>query len=64
MEYWIQFPGAFAELRRMYPLGRIGQREDISDNALFPASDERRRVTRTVHTLDGGLMAGTGRATL
>lgn len=58
MSYWDRFPDAFADLRRMYPLGRIGEPEDIADYALFLASDESRWVTGTVHAVDGGLMAG------
>ena len=59
MDYWEQFPAGFRELRRMYPLGRIGQPDDIADYALFLASDESRWVTGTVHVVDGGLMGGT-----
>ena len=58
MDYWEQFPAGFRELRRMYPLGRIGQPDDIADYALFLASDESRWVTGTVHAVDGGLMGG------
>ncbi len=61
--YWSQFPTAFEELRRMYPLGRIGQPEDIADYVLFLASDESRWVTGTVHAVDGGLMVGQKLAT-
>ena len=56
--YWEQFPTGFEALRRMYPLGRIGQPEDIADYALFLASDESRWVTGAVHAVDGGLMGG------
>ena len=59
MDYWEQFPAGFEELKRMYPLGRIGDPADIADYALFLASDESRWVTGTVHAVDGGLMAGT-----
>ena len=58
MEYWKQFPAGFEALRRMYPLGRIGEPEDIADYVLFLASDESRWVTGTVHAVDGGLMGG------
>lgn len=63
LDYWSQFPTAFEELRRMYPLGRIGQPEDIADYVLFLASDESRWVTGTVHAVDGGLMVGQKLAT-
>ena len=59
MDYWEQFPTGFEALRRMYPLGRIGEPEDIADYVLFLASDESRWVTGTVHVVDGGLMGGT-----
>ena len=59
LDYWEQFPSGFAELKRMYPLGRIGDPEDIANYALFLASDESSWVTGTVHAVDGGLMAGT-----
>ncbi|MDE0105921.1 MAG: SDR family oxidoreductase [Bryobacterales bacterium] len=56
--YWEQFPAGFDELKRMYPLGRIGEPEDVAHYTLFLASDESRWVTGTVHTIDGGLMGG------
>ena len=59
MGYWERYPAGFAALRRMYPLGRIGEPEDIADYALFLASEESRWVTGTVHAVDGGLMGGT-----
>ncbi len=59
MDYWEQFPAGFEALRQMYPLGRIGEPDDIADYVLFLASDESRWVTGTVHTVDGGLMGGT-----
>ena len=58
MDYWGRFPAGFEALRRMYPLGRIGEPDDIADYALFLASDESRWVTGTVHAVDGGLMGG------
>ncbi len=58
MDYWEKFPAGFESLRRMYPLGRIGEPEDIADYVLFLASDESRWVTGTVHAVDGGLMGG------
>lgn len=58
MSHWKKFPAGFAELMKMYPLGRIGEAEDVADCALFLASDESRWITGAVHTVDGGLTAG------
>ena len=43
----------------MYPLGRIGEPEDIADYTLFLSPDESRWVTGTVNAVEGWLMAGT-----
>lgn len=58
MSHWERFPAGFEALKRMYPLGRIGQPADVAEMALFLASDESRWVTGTVQVVDGGLMAG------
>ncbi len=58
LNYWSRFPSGFDALRKMYPLGRLGQPEDIADYVLFLASDESRWVTGTVHAVDGGLTGG------
>jgi NAD(P)-dependent dehydrogenase (short-subunit alcohol dehydrogenase family) len=51
-------PGAFDRIARWYPLGRVGEAEDIANAALFLASDEAAWVTGAVLNVDGGLMAG------
>lgn len=58
MSHWEKFPAGFEQLKAMYPLGRIGEPDDIAHCALFLASDESRWITGTVQVVDGGLMAG------
>ncbi len=54
-------PGIFAKLEKWYPLGRVGQPEDVANAALFLASDQAAWITGAVLNVDGGLMAGTYR---
>ncbi len=58
MSHWEKFPAGFEQLKKMYPLGRIGEPDDVANCALFLASDESRWITGTVQVVDGGLMAG------
>ncbi|MCB0061228.1 MAG: glucose 1-dehydrogenase [Caldilineaceae bacterium] len=51
-------PQIFEKLAKWYPLGRVGQPEDIAKAALYLASDDAAWVTGTVLNVDGGLMAG------
>lgn len=51
-------PNVFNRLARWYPLGRIGEPEDIANAALFLASDEADCITGETLVVDGGLMAG------
>lgn len=51
-------PGAFDRIAKWYPLGRVGEAEDIANAALFLASDEAAWITGAVLNVDGGLMAG------
>ena len=51
-------PAVFDRISEWYPLGRVGQPEDIANAALFLASDEAAWVTGAVLNVDGGLMAG------
>lgn len=54
-------PQIFERLTPWYPLGRIGQPEDIAKAALFLASDEAAWITGVILPVDGGLMAGSYR---
>ncbi len=51
-------PDVFERLSRWYPLGRVGEPEDIARAALFLASDEASWITGAVLPVDGGLTAG------
>jgi NAD(P)-dependent dehydrogenase (short-subunit alcohol dehydrogenase family) len=58
MDYWAQFPEGYAKLLDMYPLKRIGDPREVSNYALFLASDESAFVTGAICVVDGGLLAG------
>ena len=51
-------PQVFERLVKWYPLGRVGEPEDVSNAVMFLASDDAGWITGTVLTVDGGLMAG------
>jgi NAD(P)-dependent dehydrogenase (short-subunit alcohol dehydrogenase family) len=51
-------PDVFERLTPWYPLGRVGEPEDIARAALFLASDEASWITGVVLPVDGGLTAG------
>lgn len=53
-----QDPEIFERLTRWYPLGRIGDPDDIARAVVFLASDDAAWVTGVVLPVDGGLMAG------
>lgn len=54
-------PQVFERLSRWYPLGRVGEPDDVANAALFLASDEAAWITGVVLPVDGGLMAGSFR---
>jgi NAD(P)-dependent dehydrogenase (short-subunit alcohol dehydrogenase family) len=54
-------PGIFERVAEWYPLGRVGEPEDIANAALFLASDEASWITGAVLPVDGGLLAGTSK---
>lgn len=58
-DYGAQAAGATkAELGAQYPLGKIGQPEDVAGLALYLASDESSYITGTEMVVDGGANAG------
>ncbi|HTW28892.1 MAG TPA: SDR family oxidoreductase [Acetobacteraceae bacterium] len=51
-------PRVFEDLARWYPLGRVGEPEDIAAAIAFLASDDAAFITGTDLAVDGGLLAG------
>ena len=56
-----QDPEIFDRLAKWYPLGRVGEPEDVARAALFLASDDAAWITGTNLVVDGGLLAGSYR---
>jgi NAD(P)-dependent dehydrogenase (short-subunit alcohol dehydrogenase family) len=56
-------PKVFERLVKWYPLGRVGEPDDVANAAMFLASDEASWITGTVLCVDGGLLAGNYRMT-
>jgi NAD(P)-dependent dehydrogenase (short-subunit alcohol dehydrogenase family) len=54
-------PQVFERLTKWYPLGRVGEPEDVANAVLFLASDDASWITGTVLRVDGGLLAGSER---
>jgi NAD(P)-dependent dehydrogenase (short-subunit alcohol dehydrogenase family) len=51
-------PAIFERLVRWYPLGRVGEPEDVATAAAFLASDDASWISGDVLRVDGGLLAG------
>ncbi|HSK99185.1 MAG TPA: glucose 1-dehydrogenase [Rubrobacteraceae bacterium] len=54
-------PGIFERVAKWYPLGRIGDPEDVAEAALFLASSAAAWISGAVLPVDGGLTAGNTR---
>jgi NAD(P)-dependent dehydrogenase (short-subunit alcohol dehydrogenase family) len=54
-------PDIFDRLAAWYPLGRVGQPEDVAHAVLFLASDEAGWISGVTLEVDGGLTAGSHR---
>ncbi len=52
---WDEQPESFAQMQRLYPLGRVGEPEDIAAAIAFLASDDAAWITGVVLPVDGGL---------
>jgi meso-butanediol dehydrogenase/(S,S)-butanediol dehydrogenase/diacetyl reductase len=55
---WDDQPGGAEQLRRLYPLDRVGRPEDVAAAAAFLASDDAAWVTGHALPVDGGLLTG------
>jgi meso-butanediol dehydrogenase/(S,S)-butanediol dehydrogenase/diacetyl reductase len=51
-------PHVFDNLARIYPLGRVGEVEDVAPAAVFLCSDDASWITGITLPIDGGLTAG------
>ncbi|HEX2243270.1 MAG TPA: SDR family oxidoreductase, partial [Gammaproteobacteria bacterium] len=51
-------PDVFERLAKWYPLGRVGEPEDVAGAALFLASDEAAWISGAMLPVDGGLTVG------
>lgn len=57
---WADRPGALDRLAPRYPLGRVGEPDDIAAAVAFLASDDAAWITGVVLPVDGGIVAAGG----
>ncbi|MEU4603090.1 SDR family NAD(P)-dependent oxidoreductase [Kribbella sp. NPDC023972] len=57
---WDKQPGTLAEFGKMYPLGRVGEPEDIAAAVAFLASDDASWITGHTLPVEGGVLTGPG----
>ncbi|GAB3746891.1 SDR family NAD(P)-dependent oxidoreductase [Microlunatus parietis] len=57
---WDEQPGGADRLRGLYPLGRVGEPEDIAGAVAFLASPDAAWITGHVLPVDGGLLTSPG----
>jgi NAD(P)-dependent dehydrogenase (short-subunit alcohol dehydrogenase family) len=54
---WDQQPGSLQQLTPLYPLGRVGEPDDVAAAVAFLSSDDAAWITGVVLPVDGGLLA-------
>lgn len=55
---WDDQPGALDRMRGMYPLGRVGEPEDVAAAVAFLASDDAAWITGVTLPVEGGVLTG------
>lgn len=55
---WDSQPGSLERLTQLYPLGRVGEPEDIAAAVAFLASDDAAWITGTTLPVEGGVLTG------
>lgn len=55
---WDAQPGSLDRLKQLYPLGRVGEPEDIAAAVAFLASDDAAWITGTTLPVEGGVLTG------
>jgi NAD(P)-dependent dehydrogenase (short-subunit alcohol dehydrogenase family) len=55
---WDSRPGTLDRLAKIYPLGRVGEPEDIAAAVAFLASDDASWITGLTLPVDGGILTG------